>query len=126
MKKYTKTHEWVSVDGDIATVGISDHAQDHLGDVVYIDLPEAGKSLKKGDVLCTIESVKAASDVNAPVSGKIVEVNVELDSSPETINSDAEGAGWIAKIKLSSPTELDSLMDLEAYKKHCEEEGLYA
>jgi glycine cleavage system H protein len=123
MKKYTKTHEWVSVDGDIATVGISDHAQDHLGDVVYIDLPEAGKSLKKGDVLCTIESVKAASDVYAPVSGKIVEVNVELDSSPETINSDAEGAGWIAKIKLSSPTELDRLMDLEAYKKHCEEEG---
>lgn len=123
MKKYTKTHEWVSVEGDIATVGISDHAQDHLGDVVYIDLPEAGKSLKKGDVLCTIESVKAASDVYAPVSGKIVEVNVELDSSPETINSDAEGAGWIAKIKLSSPTELDSLMDLEAYKKHCEEEG---
>jgi glycine cleavage system H protein len=123
MKKYTKTHEWVSVDGDIATVGISDHAQDHLGDVVYIDLPEAGKSLNKGDVLCTIESVKAASDVYAPVSGKIVEVNVELDSSPETINSDAEGAGWIAKIKLSSPTELDSLMDLEAYKKHCEEEG---
>ncbi len=123
MKKYTKTHEWVSVDGDIATVGISDHAQDHLGDVVYIDLPEAGKSLKKGDVLCTIESVKAASDVYAPVSGKIVEVNVELDSSPETINSDAEGAGWIAKIKLSSTTELDSLMDLEAYKKHCEEEG---
>ncbi len=123
MKKYTKTHEWVSVDGDIATVGISDHAQDHLGDVVYIDLPEAGKSLKKGDVLCTIESVKAASDVYAPVSGKIVEVNVELDSSPETINSDAEGAGWIAKIKLSSIAELDSLMDLEAYKKHCEEEG---
>ncbi|HOY26651.1 MAG: glycine cleavage system protein GcvH [Mesotoga sp.] len=123
MKKYTKTHEWVSVEGDIATVGISDHAQDHLGDVVYIDLPEAGKSLKKGDVLCTIESVKAASDVYAPVSGNIVEVNAGLDSSPETINSDAEGAGWIAKIKLSSPTELDSLMDLEAYKKHCEEEG---
>ena len=123
MKKYTKTHEWVSVEGDIATVGISDHAQDHLGDVVYIDLPEAGKSLKKGDVLCTIESVKAASDVYAPVSGNIVEVNVELDSSPETINSDAEGAGWIAKIKLSGLAELDSLMDLEAYKKHCEEEG---
>lgn len=123
MKKYTKTHEWVSVDGDIATVGISDHAQDHLGDVVYIDLPEAGKSLKKGDVLCTIESVKAASDVYAPVSGNIVEVNAGLDSSPETINSDAEGAGWIAKIKLSSIAELDSLMDLEAYKKHCEEEG---
>ncbi|HON27029.1 MAG TPA: glycine cleavage system protein GcvH [Mesotoga sp.] len=123
MKKYTKTHEWVSVEGDIATVGISDHAQDHLGDVVYIDLPEAGKSLKKGDVLCTIESVKAASDVYAPVSGNIVEVNAGLDSSPETINSDAEGAGWIAKIKLSSIAELDSLMDLEAYKKHCEEEG---
>ena len=113
----------MSVEGDIATVCISNHAQRHLGDVVYIDLPEAGKALKKGDVLCTIESVKAASDVYAPVSGNIVEVNAGLDSSPETINSDAEGAGWIAKIKLSSIAELDSLMDLEAYKKHCEEEG---
>jgi len=123
MKKYAATHEWVSVEGKIATVGISDHAQDHLGDIVYVDLPEVGKSLKKGDVFCTIESVKAASDIYAPISGKVIEVNEELDSSPEKINNDAEGAGWIAKIEMSNESELDSLMDLEAYKKHCEEEG---
>ncbi|MGC9320813.1 MAG: glycine cleavage system protein GcvH [Kosmotogaceae bacterium] len=123
MKKYAATHEWVSVEGKTATVGISDHAQDHLGDIVYVDLPEVGKSLKKGDVFCTIESVKAASDIYAPISGKVIEVNEELDSSPEKINDDAEGAGWIAKIEMSNESELDSLMDLEAYKKHCEEEG---
>lgn len=123
MKKYAATHEWISVEGKTATVGISDHAQDHLGDIVYVDLPEVGKSLKKGDVFCTIESVKAASDIYAPISGKVIEVNEELDSSPEKINDDAEGAGWIAKIEMSNESELDSLMDLEAYKKHCEEEG---
>nr|WP_292596248.1 glycine cleavage system protein GcvH [Mesotoga sp. UBA6090] len=123
MKKYAATHEWISVEGKTATVGISDHAQDHLGDIVYVDLPEVGKSLKKGDVFCTIESVKAASDIYAPISGKVIEVNEELDSSPEKINNDAEGAGWIAKIEMSNESELDSLMDLEAYKKHCEEEG---
>ncbi|HNQ70897.1 MULTISPECIES: glycine cleavage system protein GcvH [Mesotoga] len=123
MKKYAATHEWVSVEGKTATVGISDHAQDHLGDIVYVDLPEVGKSYKKGDVFCTIESVKAASDIYAPVSGKVVEVNEELDSSPEKINDDAEGEGWIAKMEISNESELDSLMDLEAYKKHCEEEG---
>ncbi|MBN2252211.1 MAG: glycine cleavage system protein GcvH [Kosmotogaceae bacterium] len=123
MKKYAATHEWVSVEGKTATVGISDHAQDHLGDIVYVDLPEVGKSLKKGEVFCTIESVKAASDIYAPVSGKVLEVNEELDSSPEKINDDAEGAGWIAKVEMSNESELDSLMDLEAYKKHCEEEG---
>ncbi|AFK07844.1 glycine cleavage system protein H [Mesotoga sp. HF07.pep.5.2.highcov] len=123
MKKYAATHEWVSVEGKIATIGISDHAQDHLGDIVYVDLPEVGKSYKKGDVFCTIESVKAASDIYAPVSGKVVEVNEELDSSPEKINDDAEGEGWIAKMEISNESELDSLMDLEAYKKHCEEEG---
>jgi len=123
MKKYAVTNEWVSVEGKTATVGISDHAQDHLGDIVYVDLPEVGKSLKKGEVFCTIESVKAASDIYAPVGGKVIEVNEELDSSPEKINDDAEGAGWIAKIEMSNESELDSLMDLEAYKKHCEEEG---
>ena len=123
MKKYAVTHEWVSVEGKTATVGISDHAQDHLGDIVYVDLPEVGKSLKKSEVFCTIESVKAASDIYAPVGGKVIEVNEELDSSPEKINDDAEGAGWIAKIEMSNESELDSLMDLEAYKKHCEEEG---
>ncbi|HCO70574.1 glycine cleavage system protein H [Mesotoga sp. Brook.08.YT.4.2.5.1] len=123
MKKFAATHEWVSIEGKVATVGISDHAQDHLGDIVYVDLPEVGKSLKKGDVFCTIESVKAASDIYAPVSGKIVEVNEELDSSPEKINDDAEGEGWIVRIEVADESELDSLMDLEAYKKHCEEEG---
>lgn len=123
MKKFAATHEWVSVEGKVATVGISDHAQDHLGDIVYVDLPEVGKSLKKGDVFCTIESVKAASDIYAPVSGKIVEVNEELDSSPEKINDDAEGEGWIVRIEVADESELHSLMDLEAYKKHCEEEG---
>lgn len=123
MKKFAATHEWVSVEGKIATIGISDHAQDHLGDIVYVDLPEVGKSYKKGDVFCTIESVKAASDIYAPVSGKVVEVNEELDSSPEKINDDAEGEGWIAKMEVTNESELDSLMDLEAYKKHCEEEG---
>lgn len=123
MKKYAKTHEWISVEDGIAVVGISDHAQEHLGDVVYVELPETGKKVNKGDILCTVESVKAASDIYAPASGEIVEVNEELDASPEKINSDAEGAGWIAKIKLSDKSELDELMDLEAYKKHCEEEG---
>lgn len=123
MKKFAATHEWVSIEGKVATVGISDHAQNHLGDIVYVDLPEVGKSLKKGDVFCTIESVKAASDIYAPVSGKIVEVNEELDSSPEKINDDAEGEGWIVRIEVADESELDSLMDLEAYKKHCEEEG---
>ena len=123
MKKFAATHEWVSIEGKVATVGISDHAQDHLGDIVYVDLPEVGKSLKKGDVFCTIESVKAASDIYAPVSGKIVEVNEELDSSPEKINDDAEGEGWIVRIEVADESELDSLMDLETYKKHCEEEG---
>jgi glycine cleavage system H protein len=123
MKRYSKTHEWISLEGDVAVVGISDHAQDHLGDVVYVDLPEPGKKVKKGDVFCSIESVKAASDIFSPVSGEIIEVNGELDSAPETINSDAEGAGWIAKIKVSDPSEADALMDSEAYRKHCEEEG---
>ena len=123
MKRYSKTHEWISLEGDVAVVGISDHAQDHLGDVVYVDLPEPGKKVKKGDVFCSIESVKAASDIFSPVSGEIIEVNGELDSAPETINSDAEGTGWIAKIKLSDPSEADALMDSEAYRKHCEEEG---
>jgi glycine cleavage system H protein len=123
MKRYSKTHEWISLEGDVAVVGISDHAQDHLGDVVYVDLPEPGKKVKKGDVFCSIESVKAASDIFSPVSGEIIEVNGELDSAPETINSDAEGTGWIAKIKVSDPSEADALMDSEAYRKHCEEEG---
>lgn len=116
-------HEYVKVDGDIATVGISDHAQDMLGEVVYVEIPEIDEEVEKGDSFTNVESVKAASDVYAPVSGTIVEVNEDLDASPEILNDDPEGKGWIAKIKMSDPSELDSddLMDEEAYKKFLEE-----
>lgn len=115
-------HEYIKVDGDIATVGISDHAQDQLGEVVYVEIPEIDEEVEKGDSFTNVESVKAASDVYAPVSGTIVEVNEDLDSSPEILNDDPEGKGWIAKIKMSDPSELDSddLMDEEAYKKFLE------
>lgn len=122
MKKYSKTHEWVEVEGKIATVGISDHAQEELGDVVFVELPEIGKEVKKGDVLCSVESVKAASDVYAPVSGKVIEVNTELDSSPEIINQDAEEKGWIAKIEISDEPDLSDLMSEEEYKKFIEQQ----
>lgn len=116
-------HEYIKVDGDIATVGISDHAQDMLGEVVYVEIPEIDEEVEKGDSFTNVESVKAASDVYAPVSGTIVEVNEDLDASPEILNDDPEGKGWIAKIKMSDPSELDSddLMDEEAYKKFLEE-----
>ncbi|MBO8165901.1 MAG: glycine cleavage system protein GcvH [Thermotogae bacterium] len=122
MKKYAKTHEWVLVEGNVATVGISNYAQEHLGDIVYVELPEVGKEISKGETICSVESVKAASDVYAPLSGKILEVNEELDAAPETINSDAEKSGWIFKMEFSDPAELDGLMDEEEYKKFCEEE----
>ena len=122
MKKYAKTHEWVLVEGNVATVGISNYAQEHLGDIVYVELPEVGKEISKGETICLVESVKAASDVYAPLSGKILEVNEELDAAPETINSDAEKSGWIFKMEFSDPAELDGLMDEEEYKKFCEEE----
>ncbi|BBE30096.1 glycine cleavage system H protein [Tepiditoga spiralis] len=114
MKKYTKTHEFVSVDGNVATVGISNHAAEELGDITYVDLPEVGTELSKGDTLCSVESVKSAADVYAPISGKIVEINEELDATPEIINEDAEGKGWIVKIELSNTSELDELSDTDA------------
>lgn len=119
MKRYTRTHEWIEVDGKVGRVGITNYAQDQLGDIVFVELPEIGKELRKGEVLCTVESVKSASDVYAPVSGKVVEVNVDLDSQPEKINKDAEGEGWIAKMELSNPSELDELMTKEEYEKFC-------
>ncbi|GFH50943.1 glycine cleavage complex lipoylprotein [Chaetoceros tenuissimus] len=121
--KFLDSHEYIKVDGDIATVGISDHAQGQLGEVVYVEIPEIDEEVEKGDSFTNVESVKAASDVYAPVSGTIVEVNEDLDSSPEILNDDPEGKGWIAKIKMSDPSELDSddLMDEEAYKKFLEE-----
>ncbi len=122
MKKYTKTHEWVEVNEKSATVGISEHAQDELGDIVYVDLPEVGKEVKAGEVLCSVESVKSASDIYAPISGKIIEVNKVLEDAPETVNKSAEGDGWIAKIEISDPSEIDKLLDKTEYDKLVEEE----
>jgi len=123
VKKFVKTHEWVKVDGKLAVVGISNHAQEKLGDVVYVDLPQVGKVVKKGEVFMSVESVKAASDIYAPVSGKIVEVNEKLSNQPELINKDAEGEGWLVKIEMTNPDELSDLLDEEAYRRFCEEEG---
>jgi len=123
MKKYTESHEWIEVADGIATVGISEHAQEQLGDIVYVDLPGEGDTLKKGDTLCSIESVKSANDVYTPVSGEVVEINGALEDTPETINESAEGEGWICKIKLSDASEAEGLMGLEDYKKMVESEG---
>ena len=113
--KFTKDHEWVSLDGDIATVGISKHAADALGDVVFVEVPEIGKTVSKGDSFAVVESVKAASDVYAPVSGEVVEANDALSTAPETVNAAPEGDGWFARIKVSDPSQLDALMDQAAY-----------
>ncbi|MBO8160152.1 MAG: glycine cleavage system protein GcvH [Thermosipho sp. (in: Bacteria)] len=121
MKKYTKTHEWV--DTETGLIGITNHAQEELGDIVYVDLPEVGKEVKKGEVLLAIESVKAATDVYAPVSGKVVEVNSELDASPELVNEDAEGNGWLVKLEFSNPEELKELLTEDEYKEFLENEG---
>ncbi len=118
--KYTKDHEWVIVEGDIATVGISVYAQDQLGDVVFVEVPEVGRSLDKADELAVVESVKAASEVYAPLSGEVVEVNEELEDTPSLVNDDAQGAGWFAKIKLTDASELEELMDEDAYKEFTE------
>lgn len=118
--KYSSEHEWVSpaVDG-VVTLGITDFAQSELGDVVYVDLPEVGNTYAAGDSIGAVESVKAASDIYTPVSGEIVEVNEALDAEPGTVNADASGEGWICKIKLSDPAELDGLMDATAYAEFC-------
>ena len=113
--KFTKDHEWVSLDGDIATVGISKHAADALGDVVFVEVPEVGKTVSKGDSFAVVESVKAASDVYAPVSGEVVEANDALSTAPETVNADATGQGWFAKIRVSDPSQAEALMDRAAY-----------
>jgi len=114
-RRYTKEHEWVKVEGAVASVGITDFAQRELGDIVYVELPEIGRAVAAGEVLGTIESVKAVSELYAPVSGTIASVNTLLGDKPETINADAHGAGWICKVTLSEPAELDSLMDAAAY-----------
>ena len=114
--KYTEDHEWVKVDGDIAIVGITEHAQDALGDVVFVELPEVGKTLAQKDVAGVVESVKAAADVYMPVSGEVVEVNQALAEEPSLANSDPMGAGWFFKVKLAKADEVAALMDEAAYK----------
>ncbi len=118
---YTKNDEWVKVEGDIGTVGITDYAQDKLGDIVYLEDIEKGKKIKAGETLTTIESVKAASDIYAPVSGEVIEVNSEVIKEPSIINKDPYGKGWIAKIKIENPDELKELMKAEEYSNYRKE-----
>jgi glycine cleavage system H protein len=117
---YTEQHEWVRVEADSATVGITDFAQAQLGDIVYVELPEAGRKVSKGGEAATVESVKAASDVYSPVSGEMVESNQALSDDPSLANSDPEGKGWFFRLTLSDPAELDGLMDADAYQKFCD------
>jgi glycine cleavage system H protein len=114
--KYTKDHEWILVDGNTGTVGITEHAQGELGDVVFVELPAVGKSLKQAESFGTIEAVKAVSDLFSPVSGSIVEVNTELASTPELVNKEPYGKGWMVKMTLSNPSELSTLLNAAAYK----------
>jgi glycine cleavage system H protein len=115
--KYRESHEWARQEGDLIVCGISDHAQDSLSDVVYVELPEVGTSLKQGDVFGVVESVKAANDLYLPMSGEVVEINATLADSPEVVNSDPYGAGWMLKIKPSNPAEWDSLLTGDDYEK---------
>ncbi len=117
MRKYTKDHEWVLVDNDVAAVGISEHAVEELGDITFIEAPEIGATVSKGDSAGFVESVKAASDIYAPLSGEITEVNERLENEPEIVNVEPLGEGWIYKMKLSDAGELNQLMDEEAYQK---------
>jgi glycine cleavage system H protein len=121
--RFTKDHEWIRIDGAEAVVGITDYAQGQLGDIVFVEVPAAGKVLKAGGEAAVVESVKAASEVYAPVSGTVIEGNAALPDAPETINSDPLGKGWFFKVKLSDPKELDGLMDQNAYDKFVAELG---
>jgi glycine cleavage system H protein len=116
--RYTKDHEWIRLDGEAATVGITEHAQSQLGDVVYVELPEVGKTFAAGAEAAVVESVKAASEVYAPASGEVVAVNAALADAPATVNEDAEGKGWFLKLKLSDPAELNRLMTAQQYKDY--------
>ncbi len=117
---FTEDHEWIRVEGDIGTVGITRYAAEQLGDVVFVEVPETGTDVGKGDDMAVVESVKAASDVYAPISGIIESGNDALSDAPETVNEDPEGAGWFCKIKLKDPAELHHLLDAHAYKAFCE------
>jgi glycine cleavage system H protein len=114
--KFTKDHEWVEVAGDVATVGVTAYAAEQLGDVVFVEVPEVGKTVKQGEALAVVESVKAASDVYAPISGEVVAANGEVADAPETVNAAPEAAGWFAKVKVADPAEVEALMDRAAYE----------
>lgn len=116
--KYTKDHEWVKIDGNIAYIGITDHAQSELGDIVFVDVPADLAEITKEQSFGTIEAVKTVAEIFAPVSGKVLEINSKLSSAPETINNDPYGEGWIVKIELTNPSEINDLMDAEAYKAY--------
>jgi glycine cleavage system H protein len=115
---YTKEHEWVGVAGDTAVIGITDYAQEELGDVVFVDLPKVGARFERGSTLGSVESVKAVSDIYAPVSGEVIEVNDALATAPEKLNQDPHGAGWLAKIKLTAPAEIQELLSAEDYQTY--------
>lgn len=115
--RYTKDHEWVNLDGDTATIGITAYAADQLGDVVFVELPEAGRKVKKGEAVAVVESVKAASDVYSPLSGEVLEANAALADNPQTVNEAAESGGWFMKLKVSDKSELDGLLDEAAYRE---------
>ena len=118
--RFTKDHEWVRLDGEIAVIGITDYAQSQLGDIVYVELPEIGRHIDQGKEVAVVESVKAASDVYAPVSGEVVEVNEALAGDPAKVNADAMGEGWFMKLRLADPKQLDELMDEAAYRRFVE------
>ncbi len=118
--KYSEDHEWVTVEGDIATVGITDFAQKALGDIVFVEAPDVGSDINQGDETGVVESVKAASDIITPVSGEVVEINEDLEAAPNTVNTDPTGDGWMFKVKLSDPEEIEGLMNAAEYKTHCE------
>jgi glycine cleavage system H protein len=121
IERFTKDHEWIRVDGGIGTVGITHHAQGQLGDVVFVDVPEAGRKTKQGEAVAVVESVKAASDVFSPVSGEVVEANADLAGQPALVNEDAEGKAWFFKLRIANPAELDKLMDRAAYEAFVKE-----
>lgn len=114
--RYTSDHEWILIDGDTATIGITDHAQEELTDVVFVELPEDGRSCDAGDPVAVVESVKAASDIYVPVAGEITEGNTDLEADPSLVNTDPYGKGWIFKVRLNDPSSVDALMDAEAYR----------
>jgi len=118
--KYTEDHEWITVDGDVATVGITDYAQKSLGDIVFVETPEVGSDVSAGDEAGVVESVKAASEIYVPLSGEVVGANEDLEAEPSKVNTDPTTEGWMFKIKMSDPSELDGLMDEDAYKAHVE------